>query len=133
MTPRAARTECPEPVLTGSGQAGIDDRTGTVENGGQVLIEAIDFKSPIFRAARKTGHPRSSHASSLSHPPRGRAALERAGGRKNQKQIPLSARDDTRRSGEMFPATVPVFKSSHDPSTTLGMAAAERLGEGAQP
>jgi hypothetical protein len=64
---------------------------------------------------------------------RGRAALERAGGRKNQKQIPLSARDDTRRSGEKFPATVPVFKSSHDPSTTLGMTAAERLGKSAQP
>jgi hypothetical protein len=30
-----------------------------------VLIEAIDFKSPTFRAARKMGHPRSSHASSL--------------------------------------------------------------------
>src|SRR5713226_6646398 len=52
-----------------SGQAGIDDRTGTGENGGQVLIEAIDSKSPTFRAARKMGHPRSSHASSLSHPP----------------------------------------------------------------
>jgi hypothetical protein len=67
MTPGAARTECPEPVLTGSGQAGIDDRTGTGENGAQVLIEALDFKSPIFRAAREVGHPRSSHASSLSH------------------------------------------------------------------
>jgi hypothetical protein len=54
---------------TGPGQAGIYDRTGTGENGGQVLIEAIGFKSPTFRAARKMGHPRSSHASSLSHPP----------------------------------------------------------------
>jgi hypothetical protein len=38
-----------------------------------------------------------------------------------EKQIPHSVRDDSRGSGEMFPATVPALKSSHDPSTSVGM------------
>jgi hypothetical protein len=41
---------------------------------------------------------------------------------KRKKQIPHYVRDDSRGSGEMFPATVAVLKSSHDPSTALGMA-----------
>jgi hypothetical protein len=35
-----------------------------------------------------------------------------------EKQIPHSVRDDSRGSGEIFPAAVAVLKSSHDPSTT---------------
>jgi hypothetical protein len=42
-------------------------------------------------------------------------------------QIPLSVRDDTRGSEEMFPATVPVLKSSHDPSASVGMTEKKRL------
>jgi hypothetical protein len=37
------------------------------------------------------------------------------------KQIPRCARDDTRGSAEVFPATVPLLKSSHDPSASVGM------------
>jgi hypothetical protein len=58
----------------------------------------------------------------------------RSGRDYTEKQIPHSAclcrqvRDDSRGSGEMFPATVPVLKSSHDPSTPR-LALAERARE----
>src|SRR5713101_6544053 len=47
----------------------------------------------------------------------------RAAGAKKQ-QVPRCARDDIRGSGEMFPATLPVLKSSHDPSTARPDASA---------
>src|SRR5258708_31653442 len=46
----------------------------------------------------------------------------------DEKQIPHSVRDDSCGSGEMFPATVPAFKSSHDPSAPR-LARTERARE----
>src|SRR5258708_26899299 len=45
-----------------------------------------------------------------------------------EKQIPHCVRDDSCGSGEMFPATVPALKSSHDPSAPR-LALMERARE----
>src|SRR5258708_14916938 len=45
-----------------------------------------------------------------------------------EKKIPNCVRDDSRGSGEMFPATVPALKASHDPSAPR-LALMERARE----
>ena len=56
----------------------------------------------------------------------GRRDSPATAGRRASSGAHLSVPDDTRGSGEMFPATVLVFQSSHDPSTALGMTEKER-------